>query len=248
MLKLIIPTSRHEFLKLSILSVETCKSYHHGFLNVILCLFDAITLSSLVIFTCCVVALCTWLRCHRCTARCWMPGRQKCWNSSASTSRSWVCPPSNPTFNNRWGRLLERFVTPDGSRDSLLVERRTSDWKVAGSNPSSCSGRIFFFRVNIVLWLLFGVCFTPTLPQWHVKDPSHSCKSAGGRLHLNMHTPFTQQSWSALTMPLSRHSVGSYQDASSHATCHGTFGHSHLGSLSHCGLILVWRVELGCAS
>ena len=27
------------------------------------------------------------------------------------------------------------------------------------------------------------------LPQWHVKDPGYSAKSAGGRLHLNMHTP-----------------------------------------------------------
>ena len=30
------------------------------------------------------------------------------------------------------------------------------------------------------------------LPQWHVKDPGHSGKSAGGRLHLIMYTPLTQ--------------------------------------------------------
>ena len=77
----------------------------------------------------------------------------------------------------------------------------------------------------------------PVLPQWHVKDPGHSAKSAGGRLHLNTHTPFTQQS--GLTMPLSRHSVGTYQEMSSHATRQGTLGYSHLSSLSHCGLILV---------
>ena len=34
------------------------------------------------------------------------------------------------------------------------------------------------------------------LAQWHVKDPGHSAKSAGGRLHLNMHTPLTQRSQS----------------------------------------------------
>ena len=28
-----------------------------------------------------------------------------------------------------------------------------------------------------------------TLRQWHVKDPGHSAKRAGGRLHLNTHTP-----------------------------------------------------------
>ena len=26
------------------------------------------------------------------------------------------------------------------------------------------------------------------LPQWHIKDPSHSAKSAGGRLHLNTYS------------------------------------------------------------
>ena len=35
---------------------------------------------------------------------------------------------------------------------------------------------------------------TPVLPQWHVKDPGHSAKTAGGSLHLNMHTPLTQRS------------------------------------------------------
>ena len=45
-----------------------------------------------------------------------------------------------------------------------------------------------------------------------VKDPGHSIqKWAGGRLHLNTHTPVTQRSRSGLTMPLSRHSVGTYQ-------------------------------------
>ena len=49
-------------------------------------------------------------------------------------------------------------------------------------------------------------------------------------------------------MLLSMHSVGTYQDTSSHATRLGTLGHSHLSSLSHSGLILAGRVELICAS
>ena len=49
-------------------------------------------------------------------------------------------------------------------------------------------------------------------------------------------------------MPLSRQSVGTYQETSSHATRQGTLGHSRLSSLSHCGLILAERVELVCAS
>ena len=60
------------------------------------------------------------------------------------------------------------------------------------------------------------------LPQWHVKDPDHSAQSAGGRLHLNKNTPLTQQSRSGLIKPLSRHSVGTYQESSSHTTRQGT--------------------------
>ena len=36
--------------------------------------------------------------------------------------------------------------------------------------------------------------FHPVLLQWHIKDSSYSAKSANGRLHLNTHTPMTQQS------------------------------------------------------
>ena len=48
----------------------------------------------------------------------------------------------------------------------------------------------------------------------------------------------TKKSRSGLTGPLSGHSVGTYQKMSSYATCQGTFGHSRLSSLRHCGLIL----------
>ena len=79
----------------------------------------------------------------------------------------------------------------------------------------------------------------PALLQWHVKDPGHSAKSAGGRLYLNAHTPLTQRSWtSGLTILLYRHRVGAYHETSSHATCQGTLGHRHLSLLSHCGLFL----------
>ena len=123
-------------------------------------------------------------------------------------------------------------------RDSLLVERRTRDRKVASSNPGRNGGRMFFSRVHFVCWLLFRVRSTPVLPQWHIKGPGYSVKSAGGRLHLITHTPLTQKKSEWATMPLSRHSEGTYQETSSHATCQGTFGDSHLSSLSHCGLLL----------
>ena len=52
--------------------------------------------------------------------------------------------------------------------------------------------------------------FQPVLPQLHVKDPGHSAESAGGRLHLNTHTPLAKRSRSELTM-LSKNSVAIYQ-------------------------------------
>ena len=48
------------------------------------------------------------------------------------------------------------------------------------------------------------------LTQWYVKDPSHSKKRVGGRLHLNIHIPFTQRSQSGLTV-LAKHSVETFQ-------------------------------------
>ena len=89
----------------------------------------------------------------------------------------------------------------------------------------------FSSPVNFVCCLLFGVLSTPV----HVKDPGHSAKSAGSRLHLNTHTPMTERSRSGLTMPLSRHCVGTYQERSSHTACQGILDHSRLSSLSLCG-------------
>ena len=108
------------------------------------------------------------------------------------------------------------------SRDSMLV-RAEDSWSKS-LNPGRSRRRIFFSTVNSVCWLLFCVHSTPVFLQWHVKDPSHSAKSAGGRLHLNTHTPLTQQS--GLTMLLSMHSVGTYQEMSSHRTLQGTLSQS----------------------
>ena len=125
----------------------------------------------------------------------------------------------------------------------MLVKCRTHDQEVA----SGRSGGIIF-SPGLTLCAVFDVHFISMLPQWHVKDPSHFAKSAGGRLHLNTHTPLTQQSQSGLTVPLSRRSVGTYLEMSSHATHHGILGHSYLSLLNHCGLSLAQRAELVCAS
>ena len=75
-------------------------------------------------------------------------------------------------------------LSPETAGDSLLVASQTRPWSKGWQPSLDGNGeRVFFFRDNFLAWLLFGVRSTPVLPQWHVKDPGHSAKSAGGRLH-----------------------------------------------------------------
>ena len=48
-----------------------------------------------------------------------------------------------------------------GAGIAQWLERRTRDWKVAGSNPCWNGGRIFFSRVDFLCWLLFRYPFHP---------------------------------------------------------------------------------------
>ena len=76
--------------------------------------------------------------------------------------------------------------------------------------PAGVAGEFSFSRVDFLCWLLFSICSISMLLQWQVKDPCHSAKSAGSRLHLTTYTPLTQRSWNGSTM-LSWQSVGTYQ-------------------------------------
>ena len=123
-----------------------------------------------------------------------------------------------------------------GSRDNLLL-RAPDSWSKGCKFESRQKRREnFLLQSQLCVLTLIRCPFHPVLSQWHVKDPGHSVKSADGWLHLNMHTPLTQRSRSGLTMLLSRRSVRTYQETSSHATRQGMLGHSHLSSLSHCRL------------
>ena len=133
---------------------------------------------------------------------------------------------------------LRVFILFMGTRIACWSENQTWDWTVASSNPCRNGERISPPESTVVCWLLFHVRSTPVSLQWHIKDPGHSTKNAGGRLHLNTHAPLAQQSQSGLTRPLSRHSVGIFQETSSHKTHQGTLDHSHLSLLNHYGLIL----------
>ena len=168
----------------------------------------------------------------------------------AGTSIPFFCQAKDQSTVAQWPEMtvikyfMMSFVWthfPDGFLHYawVKIEHQTHDQKVSSLNPGRSGSRIFSSRVNFVCWLLLGVCSTPVLLQWHVKKLSHSAKSAGVRLHICTHTPLTQLSQSELTMPLSRHSVGTYHETSSHASCERTLDHSRLSLLSHCGLILV---------
>ena len=136
---------------------------------------------------------------------------------------------------------LCRFLTMMyvlGVEAAQLVEQRTRDRRVSGSNPGRSSGGVFFSRVNFQCWLLFGVRSAPVWPQRHIKDLGHSAESAGGRLHISAHTFFLPNhvgiGW--LCCP---GIVGEpNRETNSHATRQKTLVHSRLSSLSHRGLIL----------
>ena len=56
---------------------------------------------------------------------------------------------------------LLQYVPERGTGIAQWLERRTRDWKVAGSNPCLNGVRIFSSRVNFLCWLLFRYPFHP---------------------------------------------------------------------------------------
>ena len=81
-----------------------------------------------------------------------------------------------------------------------LTECRTRDRRVASSNPGRSSREIFFLSPALTFCAKSSLVFVPppVLPQWQVKDPGHSAKSAGCMLHPK-HAHFlvpTKSEWS----------------------------------------------------
>ena len=65
-----------------------------------------------------------------------------------------------------------------------MIERSRVRIPAGAAGKFSSPGSTFCADSNL------GILYTPVLPQWRVKDPGHSAKSAGGRLQLNTHTPY----------------------------------------------------------
>ena len=100
------------------------------------------------------------------------------WQKWSSTSRG----------PNLW--LQRMSLLAWGAGIAQWVECQTRDQKVLGSSPCRSGQQIFFHKVNFLCWLIFSMCSTPVLLQLHVQDPSHSAKSAGGRLQLSTHARY----------------------------------------------------------
>ena len=56
------------------------------------------------------------------------------------------------------------------------LERRTRDWKVAGSKPCRSGGRIFFSMVDFLCWLLFRYPFHPSVTAIACKRSRSFCQ------------------------------------------------------------------------
>ena len=120
------------------------------------------------------------------------------------------------------------------SWDSLVVGRWTHDRKVVSLSPSRSSRRICLSELTVSADSY--VHSTPVLPRWHVKDPDHSAKSAGGRIHSRANEGVGWLCCPGLVWePVS--------GKSPHTGHQETLSHSHLGSLTHYVLILASKVE-----
>ena len=73
-------------------------------------------------------------------------------------------------------KTIKNTKTTLGAGIAQWLERRTRDWKVAGSNPCWNGGRIFFSRVDFLCWLLFRYPFHPRVTTVARKKSRSFCQ------------------------------------------------------------------------
>ena len=88
------------------------------------------------------------------------------------------CVPSIPWLGPAQ-KYLCRSSKLEGAGIAQWLERRTRDWKVAGSNPCWNGGRIFFSRVDFLCWLLFRYPFHPRVTAVARKKSRSFCQKCG---------------------------------------------------------------------
>ena len=80
-----------------------------------------------------------------------------------------------------------------GAGIAQWLERRTRDWKVAGSNPCWNGGRIFFSRVDFLCWLLFRYPFHPRVTAVARKKSRSFCQKC--RWQVTAKHAYTLRMW-----------------------------------------------------
>ena len=85
---------------------------------------------------------------------------------------------------------LYQWYKHTGDWDSSIGRALTCNGKVMALIPGRSCRRTSPELTFCTRWFLFDLHSNPMLPQCHVKDPSHSAKSAVGRLQLYTQTPF----------------------------------------------------------
>ena len=81
-------------------------------------------------------------------------------------------PAPPPSSKISWSRL----EPCKGAGIAQWLERRTRDWKVAGSNPCWNGGKIFFSRVDFLCWLWFRYPFHPRVTTVARKKSRSFCQ------------------------------------------------------------------------
>ena len=84
-------------------------------------------------------------------------------------------------------------VVVKGAGIAQWLERRTRDWKVAGSNPCWNGGRIFFSRVDFLCWLLFRYPFHPRVTTVARKKSRSFCQKC--RWQVTAKHAYTLRMW-----------------------------------------------------
>ena len=84
-------------------------------------------------------------------------------------------------------------LDPKGAGIAQWLERRTRDWKVAGSNPCWNGGRIFFSRVDFLCWLLFRYPFHPRVTTVARKKSRSFCQKC--RWQVTAKYAYTLRMW-----------------------------------------------------
>ena len=117
-------------------------------------------------------------------------------------------------FLGKYGILLHRDSQTEDQKAAAIsilnaLNLPSTEWQVGKTKVWFCGHRNLWhpYAVGSSLFARLERSWRPPCMFWECL----SLQAKSGRLHLNTHTPLTQRSQSGLTMPLSKHSVGTYR-------------------------------------